>query len=149
MDAAQNSLDIRWIQRLNSYQNALVSLESAVSLAGQRPLSELEEQGLIQAFEFTHELAWNLLKDYLESRGFKDIHGSRDTSRLAFKEGYIENGEAWMEMIKSRNASSHTYDRETARTIADEVINAYIHEFRTLKEKMNLVKTGEENVRSA
>lgn len=85
--------DIRWIQRLDSYTMALSFLRSAVALAKERELPELEQQGLIQAFEFTHELAWNLLKDFLEDRGTVGIYGSRDTTREAFKRGLIKNGE--------------------------------------------------------
>lgn len=61
--------DIRWIQRFHNFKKALGQLAEAVELAGQRDLSKLEKQGVIQAFEFTHELAWNTLKDFLESRG--------------------------------------------------------------------------------
>ncbi|MDR0879028.1 MAG: nucleotidyltransferase substrate binding protein [Treponema sp.] len=136
--------DVRWIQRFSSYKNALAALERGVAIAAERPLTELEEQGLIQGFEFTHELSWNLLKDYLEYKGFKDIHGSRDTTRLAFKEGYLENGEIWMDMIRSRNISSHTYNVDTARSIAGAIVNAYIEEFRKL---CSLMKGYEEDLR--
>ena len=61
--------DIRWHQRLQSYQRALAILTSAVKLRETRALSELEQQGLIQAFGFTHELAWNVMQDYLQSLG--------------------------------------------------------------------------------
>jgi nucleotidyltransferase substrate binding protein (TIGR01987 family) len=128
--------DIRWIQRFNSYKNALAALERGCAIATERPLTELEEQGLIQGFEFTHELAWNLLKYYLEEKGFTDIHGSKDTTRHAFKEGYLKNGEIWMDMIKSRNMSSHTYNTDTARSIAGVIINTYIKEFRKLYDLM-------------
>ena len=90
--------DIRWMQRLKHFDKALSQLQDAVTLAGQRPLSRLEEQGLIQAFEYTHELAWNTLKDFLEGRGLKDIYVSRDATRQAFKADLITNGETWMEM---------------------------------------------------
>ncbi|MCU0401987.1 MAG: nucleotidyltransferase substrate binding protein [Algoriphagus sp.] len=100
---------IRWQQRLSNYSKALRQLELAVELSKERPLSNLEEQGLIQAFEFTHELAWNVLKDYFAFQGNPDITGSRDASSEAFRRGLIEDGEGWMEMIKSRNQSSHTY----------------------------------------
>jgi dipeptidase len=63
--------DIRWMQRFQNYRQALARLSEAVALSRQRALSELEEQGLIQAFEFTHELAWNVLKDYLEAAGLR------------------------------------------------------------------------------
>jgi len=56
-----NDLDIRWQQRFANYKKALRQLQSAVELSDQRELSQLEKQGVIQAFEFTHELAWNVL----------------------------------------------------------------------------------------
>jgi nucleotidyltransferase substrate binding protein (TIGR01987 family) len=89
--------DIKWIQRFNSYKKALAVLERSIVAAQERDLNEMEEQGLIKGFEFTFELSWNLLKDYLESKDFKDFHGSKDTFRLAFQEGLISNGELWIE----------------------------------------------------
>jgi nucleotidyltransferase substrate binding protein (TIGR01987 family) len=86
------NLDIRWQQRFHNFSKALSQLAEAVELAGQRELSKLEEQGMIQAFEFTHEMAWNTLKDFLESRGAQNIYGSKDATREAFKAGLIENG---------------------------------------------------------
>jgi len=129
--------DIRWVQRFNSYKNALATLERSVDIAQSRSLSELEEQGLIQGFEFTFELSWKLLKDYLESKGFKDFHGSKDTFKLAFQEGLISDGELWMEMIESRNRSSHTYDMKIARQINSAVVSKYFSKFKELLEKMN------------
>jgi nucleotidyltransferase substrate binding protein (TIGR01987 family) len=124
--------DIRWIQRYNHFAQAFAQLEKAVTLADQRPLSELEEQGLIQAFEYTHELAWNVLKDFLEYQGAGNLYGSRDSTREAFKRGLIENGEIWMDMIKKRNLSSHTYDLDTAREIVLAVQEYYYAEFKRL-----------------
>jgi len=76
--------EIRWIQRFDNYSKALLQLNNATELANERELSELEKQGLIQAFEFTHELAWNTLKDFLIDLGNKDIYGSKDATREAF-----------------------------------------------------------------
>jgi len=129
--------DIRWVQRFNSYRNALATLERSVAVAQSRNLNELEEQGLIQGFEFTFELSWKLLKDYLESKGFKDFHGSKDTLKLAFQEGLISEGELWMEMIENRNRSSHTYDLNIARQINSAIISTYLSKFKELSEKMN------------
>ena len=106
--------DIRWIQRYKHFTKAFLQLNGAMELTRQRPLSKLEEQGLIQAFEFTHELAWNTIKDFLESRGVINLYRSMDVTREAFKTGLIENGEVWMDMIKSRNLTSHTYDEAIA-----------------------------------
>ena len=136
--------DIRWIQRLNNFIKALSQLERAINLANKRALSELEEQGLIQAFEFTHELAWNTLKDLLYERGNKEIYCSKDASRAAFKYGIIQNGEIWMDMIQSRNKSSHTYNEETADEIRDVILDIYYNEFVTLKKKLLEIKEKNE-----
>ncbi len=117
--------DIRWIQRFSNYKKALVQLEAAVKISIERQLSDLEKQGMIQCFEYTHELAWNTLKNYLEYQGNNSIKGSRDATREAFKVELISDGEAWMDMIKSRNQSSHTYNEETAHDIVTAIINTY------------------------
>lgn len=114
--------DIRWKQRFDNCLRALQNLSDAVQLAGERPLTRLEEQGVIQSFEFTHELAWNVLKDYLEYQGVQNIVGSRGAVREAFRNGLIEDGEAWMAMIRDRNLSSHTYDQETAQGIVERIL---------------------------
>ena len=136
--------DIRWIQRFNHFVKALSQLADAVQLAQQRPLSKLEEQGLIQAFEFTHELAWNTLKDFLEGRGVQNLYGSKDATRVAFKTGLIENGETWMGMINSRNLTSHTYDEATAAQIVAAIHNAYFAEFEALRVKLDELRREEE-----
>ena len=112
--------DVRWLQRLENYGKALAALTRAVEMARQRQLSELEEQGLIQAFEFTHELSWLLLKDYLADQGVSGISGSRDAVREAVVRGLLPAGTetTWMAMIRSRNLTSHTYNPELAREIA-------------------------------
>jgi nucleotidyltransferase substrate binding protein (TIGR01987 family) len=115
--AIKVSQDIRWKQRFRNYQRALQSLNEAVTLAQTRPLSNLENQGLIQSFEFTHELAWNVLKDYLVHQGVDGVVGSRDASRLAFKNELIEDGEVWMKMIEARNQTSHTYNPAIAEAV--------------------------------
>lgn len=128
--------DIRWIQRYKHFSQAFIQLEKAVELSRQRLLSELEEQGMIQAFEYTHELAWNVLKDFLEDRGLQNLYGSKDTTREAFKRGLIENGKIWMDMIKSRNLTSHTYNSQVAESIVKAIIENYYQEFKQLIEKM-------------
>jgi len=129
--------DIRWIQRYNHFLKAFEQLEKAIELSKQRDLSELEEQGLIQAFEYTHELAWNVLKDFLEYKhGIYNLFGSKDTTRQAFKYGLIKNGEIWMSMIKSRNLTSHTYNSSIAQNIVNEIKTMYYDEFQLLVEIM-------------
>jgi nucleotidyltransferase substrate binding protein (TIGR01987 family) len=129
--------DIRWIQRFNNFKKAFSQLEEAEELAQERSLSKLEEQGLIQAFEYTHELAWKTLKDFLENRGVQNLYGSKDTTRAAFKAGLIGSGEIWMDMIVSRNLTSHTYDDTTANNIVSAIHSDYFSEFRALKVKLD------------
>lgn len=121
----QRPPDIRWLQRLSNFDKALARLGAAVQLAHERPLSDLEKQGLIQAFEFTHELAWNVMKDYLAWQGSSGISGSRDASREFFNRGLIEDGEGWLEMIVSRNQTSHTYNEDVANAIAERILTTY------------------------
>ncbi|MCM2318409.1 MAG: nucleotidyltransferase substrate binding protein [Pseudomonas sp.] len=118
--------NIRWQQRLNNYNRALAQLSRGVELAQARPLSELEKQGLIHAFEFVFELAWNVMKDYFLYQGNPAISRSRDAIRTAFKQGLIADGEGWMEMIKSRNQSAHTYNEAVANEIADNIMARYL-----------------------
>jgi len=131
-----NDLDIRWQQRFANYKKALRQLQSAVELSEQRELSQLEKQGVIQAFEFTHELAWNVLKDYLRDQGNQNIKGSKDATREAFKVELIADGERWMAMIQSRNISSHTYDERTAEVLVEAIVKLYYPLFATLETEM-------------
>lgn len=133
---ASPDLDVRWHQRLSNYSKALVSLSAAVELAGQRALTPLEQQGLIQAFEFTHELAWNLMKDYFFWQGNAALTGSRDASREAYARGLVDDGEGWMEMIRSRNLSSHTYNEAVAEAIATLIVERYHPLFLRFRDKM-------------
>ncbi len=125
--------DIRWKQRFYNYQKALVQLTKFIEKG---ELSELEEQGIIKAFEYTYELAWNVIKDYYEEQGEVSIQGSRDALRLAFQRGLITDGDNWMKMIKSRIASVHTYNLEVAQQINQDIHDIYFQLFIELKEKM-------------
>jgi nucleotidyltransferase substrate binding protein (TIGR01987 family) len=132
--------DIRWMQRFDNYKRALIKLKEAVDLSKSRALTELEKQGLIQSFEYTHELAWNLMKDYLSYQGIQDIVGSRDASRHAFNKGLVMEGEIWMEMIKSRNLTSHTYNQDIADNIVEKIKDNYIDAFLNLDLKFDTLK---------
>lgn len=129
--------DVRWIQRLNHFTRALRQLEKFIAKG---ELNELEEQGLIQAFEYTFELAWNVIKDYFELQGDTGILGSRDAFRLAFRRGLIEHGDVWMSMIKSRALTSHTYNEEIAQQVASAIVSQYYPEFVRLHETLTQLK---------
>ncbi len=127
--------DIRWKQRFNNYIKAFQTLIAAVGLAQTRELSELEQQGLIQSFEFTHELAWNVLKDYLEEKGIVGLIGSKDATRAAYKNGLIEEGEDWMKMIEDRNKTSHTYDPNIAAAVVENILDRFYPAFDKMAKK--------------
>lgn len=126
-----------WVQRLDNYSKAFAQLSAAVQLSAERKLSDLEKQGLIQVFEFTHELAWNVIKDYFSYQGNTLITGSRDATREAFKYNLIEDGEGWMEMIKSRNQTSHTYNLKIANEIENKICKQYCPLFNDFLKKMS------------
>src|ERR1035441_7310461 len=115
-------LDIRWKQRFSNYQKAFNQLQEFVR---KEQLSKLEEQGLIKSFEYTYELAWNTIKDFYESQGESWLQGSRDAIQLAFKRGLIIHGDTWMQMLKDRNRTSHTYNEKTADEIAENILIYY------------------------
>ena len=129
--------DVRWLLRFENYKKALAQLQDAVALAGRRELSGLERQGLVQAFEFTHELAWNTLKDFLEERGQTGLYGSRDATRAAFAAGLLADGDLWMRMIASRNQTTHTYNEETVEDICGAIIGDYEPAFHGLHESLS------------
>jgi nucleotidyltransferase substrate binding protein (TIGR01987 family) len=128
--------DVRWKQRFQNYQKALSVLKMAVELSGVRELTELERQGLIQGFEFTFELAWNVIKDYLEQQGITGIIGSKGAVRGAFNAGLIADGQGWLDMIDARNLSTHSYSEGTAARLAEEIVNNYYGRLAGLAEKM-------------
>jgi len=135
--------DIRWQQRFHNYTRALQTLTEAVELAQQRPLSKLEKQGTIQSFEFTHELGWNVLKDFLQSKGYTGLIGSRDATRTAFNNGLIPDGEAWMDMIKARNQTSHTDNLEVAERIAQDIVQRFYPAFVALQSTLRSLQNGQ------
>lgn len=138
MPSTDETQDIRWKQRLSSYAKARTRLEAAVQLAGTRELSDLERQGLIQAFEVVFELAWNVMKDYFLYQGNPDITGSRDAIRTAYRQGLISDGEGWMEMLQSRNRTAHTYNESVAAEIAGNILSHYHTLFQNLETTMRV-----------
>ena len=129
-------LDVRWRQRFSNYKKALAQLQEFLD-KGQ--LSKFEEQGLIKAFEYTFELAWNTIKDFYESQGETNLQDSRDAIRLAFKRGLIEQGDLWMDMIQSRIQTSHTYNEDAAREVVTAITHKYITLFRQLEHALEIL----------
>jgi nucleotidyltransferase substrate binding protein (TIGR01987 family) len=126
----------RWKTRFTSYVRSLDKLLEITDKISLGSLSEIERDSLIKRFELTFELAWNLLKDFLEDQGETQLFGSRNTFRSAFSRGLIQDGETWMDMVDSRVRSAHVYDEDSARDIAELIYKDYIRLFNQLKQTM-------------
>ena len=133
--------DIRWQQRFANFNKALKQLERFVK---EDDLNEMEEQGLIKAFEYTYELAWKTLQDLLKEKGYKGVIGPKPVISQSFQDGYIADGEGWNLMHISRNRTSHTYDEETAEEIIKEIKNSYVLLFKDLQIKLETESTGKQ-----
>lgn len=116
--------DIRWKQRLANYEKALNQLLSAIETHGENPIDIIKE-GVIQRFEFTHELAWKTMKDFLEYEGYQNIVGSRSAVKEAFSKGLIDDADIWLEMIESRNRTVHAYQEDILREEFQKIVSSY------------------------
>ena len=128
--------DIRWKQRFEHFVNAFKQLKNAKQLSTERKFTELELQGVIQAFEVSQELSWKVMKDFLEAQGKTDLFGSKNAVKEAFNVGLITNGEIWFDMIKSRNLTAHIYYEDEILSIFDTILNLYFDSFITFEHKM-------------
>ena len=132
----ERKIDIRWKQRFQNYGKALYQLEQAVETY-QNDERELIRAGIIQYFEFTHELAWKVMKDFLEYEGMTGIVGSRSATREAFQKGLIEEGQAWMDMLETRNITVHAYDPKIITAAYVQIIGINIRLLRLFYQTMN------------
>lgn len=137
--------DVRWLQRFSNYRKALAKLSKAVDIVSSQmeedeDIDELLEEGLIQRYEYTHELAWKVMKDYAEYQGITGISGSRDAIRQTLQFGLIDD-ENWMRSISDRNLTSHQYDEDTAKAIIENITEVYYPLF-VKYEKVMLKKSG-------
>ena len=139
--------DIRWIQRLENFSKALEKLNEAAQIMEKElhysvEVNDLQKEGLIQRFEYSHELGWNVMKDYAEYQGSTDIRGSRDAIRWAIHNG-LANDKAWMKSIEDRNLSSHDYDSMTADSIFIKVIETYLPLFNQFEQTMKEISRND------
>ncbi|WP_439488037.1 nucleotidyltransferase substrate binding protein [Algoriphagus sp.] len=114
--------DIRWKQRFSNFNKAMNHLENALQI--ENP-DIVQKAGIIQFFEMSFELAWNMVKDYLEDQGFVDIKSPRSALKKAFEMGTLENGHDWMDLLQDRNLTAHTYDEQKASDMEQLISNKY------------------------
>lgn len=115
---------IRWQQRFQNYEKAFLVLKDALERTGKEPEDRLLQAGCLQVYEFTVELAWKTLKDYLEEKGIVALNPT-DAIRHAFQQGFVQNAELWMEALKARNLTSHAYNQAVADEISAKIREHY------------------------
>lgn len=125
--------------RITQYENALLKLKEAIEIYN-NDNKNIYVDAMIQRFEFTVELAWKMLKEYLIYEKLGEFSSPRSVIKESFKQNMIDNGELWLDIIDDRNLTSHTYDELTANRIKDNIINKYLKEFEllldTIKDKI-------------
>ncbi|HHF5798286.1 TPA: nucleotidyltransferase substrate binding protein [Haemophilus influenzae] len=128
----------RWLQRFQNYQRSLFHLKNEVTQYGNINIDVIKK-GIIQSFEITHELSWKLMQDILREEGESELYGSKSVTRLAFNRGLINQGEIWLEMIKSRNLTVHTYDQQMINEEFDKIIHLYLPAFTSFEQKVSMI----------
>jgi nucleotidyltransferase substrate binding protein (TIGR01987 family) len=116
------SEDIRWKQRFNNFEKTLAYLEDAIKITNP---DFTHKAGIIQLFEISFELSWNVLKDYLEEQGFSELKYPRESIKKAFETGLIQDGHLWLTALKNRNLTAHTYDEEMADKVVADIKQNY------------------------
>ncbi len=129
--------DIRWKQRFENYSKAYTSLLESDDALKNEPDNGFIKDSLIQRYEYTVELAWKVMKDYLEEQGFIDVTSPKKVIRKAFEERLIQDATAWMAALNDRNITSHAYDETKANEIIKDISEKYILLFRDLFDQMN------------
>jgi nucleotidyltransferase substrate binding protein (TIGR01987 family) len=119
--------DIRWIQRFPNFDRAFLLLRSALEERGLEQMSELEKEVLIQRFEYSYELAWKTMKDYLEEQvTIINPVTPRNVIKEAFSAQIIADGQVWVDMMLHRNLLAHTYDFSKFKEVLDAVVERYL-----------------------
>ncbi len=136
--------EIRWIQRFSNYRKALARLANAVALTEERKLSDLEQQGLIQAFEFTFDMAWKTLQDFVFDRGYTGERNKPIRIIVEAASQGIINELAWRDMYTSRNKTSHTYDEEIAEDVYTHVLETHYPLLVQLETRLQLERLNQE-----
>lgn len=113
--------DIRWQQRFHNYEKAFLLLERALTIAAP---SEVERGGIIQFYEMAFELAWKLMKDYLEHQGYT-VNSPRDAIKQAFQANILDDGQLWIDALSDRNLTTHTYDENKAIEVVANIRTRY------------------------
>lgn len=129
----ENLKEIRWKQRFENFDKSYKLLKK---YSKEKIETELERAGIIQFFEMTFELAWKVLKDYLEAGGYI-VKSPREAVKQAFQIGLIDNGHVWIDALANRNLTTHTYDEVLAEKMTKEILTVYLPELEKMHNKLS------------
>jgi len=120
------SADIRWKQRFQNFERAFLLLSEALE-DGPDSLSQLEKEGVVQRFEYSFELAWKTLKDFLEEGGLNITPVTpRQVIKEAFKAKMLADGQVWIDMLDHRNSLNHVYDESVFKKAVESIAARYL-----------------------
>jgi nucleotidyltransferase substrate binding protein (TIGR01987 family) len=141
----EQQTDIRWLQRYSNFHKACQRLievtESGTTIEN---LSELEQEGLVQRFEYTFELSWKVMQDLLIYKGYEFMLGPNGTLKMAFEDGLISDHDGWRQMTKSRNMLSHVYDEEETDAVVRLIFSRYAPLLKSLDKKLEQLSQDKE-----
>lgn len=143
----EDNKDIRWLQRYDNFQKACNRiLEITTSDKKPQDLSELEQEGLVQRFEYTFELAWKVLQDLLKYKGYEFMQGPNGTLQQALEDGLIHNHDAWRRMAKARVTTAHTYNEGDALAIVESIYSEFADLLNALNTRLAKEKQEARNI---
>ena len=134
----------RWVYRFDNYKRAFLLLREAIEIMEERDLTQLEKEGVIQRFEYTWELAWKVLKDFLENEGVTlDRVTPSSVIKAAFEAKIVSDGDNWMRALDARNKMSHTYNLKKFEDVIKDIQSCYLKLFDDLH--LSLLESALEN----
>lgn len=124
--------DVRWKQRFDNYKKAYISLEESIEAHQKDNENKFIQDSVIQRYEYTIELAWKTMKDYLEDQGFVNVSSPKKVIRKAFEEGIIKDASGWIKALNDRNRTSHAYEETMAKKVIKDIVDIHFILFRDL-----------------
>lgn len=139
-----------WLQQFSDYRKAFAKLIIAITIFKPNEEENLElediedllKEGLIKRFEYTHELAWNVMKDYAAFRGNTKIKGAKDSTIEGYKMGLISNADEWMAMLVSRKEAMLLFNENAVEDIFEKILESYYLLFLKFEEKMEEIQSA-------
>ena len=119
----------RWQERVEDFERALTRLQEGLD---KKTFEDLQKDGVMQRFEFTFELAWKTMKDYLEDQGLTEIASPKNVLRKAFQSNLIKDGDLWLRMLDDRNSLTHLYKQGMRDKVFEAIKGSYQYALKAL-----------------